>query len=199
MVVNLLGECDKRPVLYTLIKLFQTLGDVLVVSDDPKIMRLADDNGHYQNTMIAYTSEGIDEFFVDFPYNKDDFEWTIIVNIPTADADLFLYVKSLLPSEDEQTMLEYLDEYETLELFKPGVLDKSTPYRVEQFEAYRNMPPMSPGVVNAVCTVLSKHMNKDVKTLAGIATVSYPAPAGSHSEKSLPIPKFSFKKGGGKR
>lgn len=198
MVVNLLGECDKRPVLYTLIKMFQNMGDLLVVSDDKKIMRLADDTGHYQNVMIAYTEDGIDDFFLDFPYNMSDFEWVIICNTVTADADLYLYVKALLPSEDEKDSLEYLEKYETIELFSHGIIDKTTMLRVEEFESYKNMPPMSPGVIKAVASIMCKYIKKDAEGLAAIARVSYPPPAEAKKEKASTLPKLNFKKKGGK-
>ena len=44
MVINIIGDCDKRPVLYTVMKICQTLGDVLLVSSSSRLMRLSDTN-----------------------------------------------------------------------------------------------------------------------------------------------------------
>ena len=71
MIVNIIGECDKRPVLYTCMKILQNIGDVLLISNSSRLMRLSDTRdigGHYQNTMIAVTMDGIDDFFDDFKY-----------------------------------------------------------------------------------------------------------------------------------
>ena len=74
MIINIIGNCDKRPVLYTVMKICQTLGDVLVITNNARLLRLSDtwdSFGHYQNTMIAYTQEGIDDFLDDFAYLID--------------------------------------------------------------------------------------------------------------------------------
>ena len=87
MVINIIGDCDKRPVLYTVMKICQTLGDVLLVSSSSRLMRLSDTNasyGHYQNTMVTVTQEGIDDFFDNFEYDLADFEFVIIDNIISA-------------------------------------------------------------------------------------------------------------------
>ena len=91
MIVNVLGNCDTRPLTYTLIKLFQSFGDVLLTSCNSKILRLSDtgeSEGHYQNTMISYTPDGLDDFWDEFEYNPNDFEHKIIEGIISPDADL---------------------------------------------------------------------------------------------------------------
>lgn len=201
MLISLVGDCDKRPVLYSVLKICQALGDVLLVTDDPKALRLSDtgaSEGHYQNCMIAYTEDGIDEFLQGFAYGTSDFEYIIVCNMVTFDADLTIYVKSLIQSDDEEAMLEYLDAYETIEIFNGRCIDKSTMLRVEEFEAYKNMPPMNAGIVNEVAKCLATKLRKDAKSIAEIGMVQNPAPDTAKSSSSklpISIPKF----GGGKK
>lgn len=172
MVINIIGECDKRPVLYTLMKICQTLGDVLVISNNTRLKRLSDTRetyGHYQNTMIAITSEGIDDFFDDFAYDLSDYEFVIIDNIIKSDADLYIYVKGFDVSEFEQDTLEYIDDVETIELYRGKLLDSKTLINCEEFEAYGDMCPINSKVAEKVASIMAKKLNKPVKNLIGIA------------------------------
>lgn len=172
MVINVIGECDKRPVLYTIMKICQTLGDVLIVSNNTRLKRLSDTRetyGHYQNTMIAITADGIDDFFEDFMYDLSDFEFVVIDNIVKADADLYIYVKGYSVSEFESDTMEYIDEYETIELYKGKLLDSKTLLACEEFEAFSDMCPINSKVAEKVATILAKKLNKPVKNLIGIA------------------------------
>lgn len=173
MVINIIGECDKRPVLYTCMKICQTLGDVLIVSNNTRLKRLSDTRetyGHYQNTMIAITSDGIDDFFDEFMYSTADFEFIIVDNVIMANADLYIYVKGMNVSEFESDTMEYIDSYETIELYKGRMLDSKTLYACEEFESMRNMCPINAKVAAKVATILANKLGKSVKNIIGIAT-----------------------------
>ena len=190
MVINLIGDCDKRPVLYTAIKICQTLGDVLVVSNNTSLMRLSDTRenyGHYQNTMIAITQDGIDDFLDNFDYAIEDFEYMIVDNMPVAEADLVLYVESLVQSVDEMDILEYIDSYETIHLYKGGLTTGNVLKNMEIFEAYRNMQPISPKLASTVAKIFAKAMDKDPKMLEEIAMLENPTPDTSGSSKKIGI------------
>lgn len=187
MTINVIGECDKRPVLYTLMKICQTLGDVLLVTSSSRLIRLSDTGdtyGHYQNTMIGVTYEGIDDFWDSFQYEIEDFEYTIVDNIVTSDADLTIYVKGLVESEAEEDMLEYIDDVKTIELYRGKLLDANTPYRLEEFEAMRTMCAISQKVAEAVVNVIAQSFKVDKKRLLTIAM----AQTSTHMSK-LPQPK----------
>lgn len=173
MVINLIGECDKRPVLYTLMKICQSLGDVLLVTNSTRLARLSDTRetyGHYQNTMIAVTYDGIDDFFNDFMYDLRDYEYVIIDNLVSAEADLYVYVKGGIESETEKDMLEYIDEYEIIELYKGKFIDGKTMYNCEEFEAYRDMCPINNKLAEVVSNIFAKKIGKSPKHVLGIAT-----------------------------
>lgn len=188
MVINIIGDCDKRPVLYTVMKICQSLGDVLLITSSSRLARLSDTGdtgGHYQNTMIGVTYDGIDEFWEDFTYDVSDFNFTIIDNIISADADLVIYVKGMTVSEAEEDNLEYVENYSTIELYKGGFLDKNTPFRCEEFEAYRDMCTISPKLSATVAKIMAPLLNttaKHLEDLANAATSSYPKSVPSMSK-----------------
>lgn len=181
MIINIIGDCDKRPVLYTVMKICQTLGDVLVVTNSSRLVRLSDTResyGHYQNTMIAITNEdGIDEFFANFDYDLDDFENVIVDNIPLAEAELTIYVEGLAQSEIEEDLLAYIDNYKTIKLYKGNLIDAKTLRNCEEFEAFRTMCPIGSKIANKVAVVLAEAYNKPVNVFEKIAMQPNPAPA----------------------
>ncbi len=173
MTINIIGDCDKRPVLFTVMKICQTLGDVLLVTTSSRLIRLSDTGntyGHCQNTMIAVTTEGIDDFWSEFIYTPADFNFTIVDNIITADSDCTIYVKGLAQTEDEIANLEYIEKYETIELYKGGLLDAKTLFRCEEFEAMASFCPIGNKISAKVSSILSPYLGVDVKKLTGIAT-----------------------------
>ncbi|MCM1215111.1 MAG: hypothetical protein NC548_11395 [Lachnospiraceae bacterium] len=202
MVINVIGDCDKRPVLYTMMKICQTLGDVLFVTDNTSMLRLSDTRenyGHYQNTMIAITQEGIDDFFENFAYALEDFEYMIVDNIPIAEADLVVYVEGMVQSQNELDILEYVEEYKTIPLYKGSLVSGSTLRNLEIFEAFRDMHPIGDKVGEAVAKLLSDALGKDPKMIKEIAMQENPLPdtsgnAMSKKQSIIGKVKVNFKK-----
>lgn len=177
MIINVVGECDNRPVIYTLMKILQTIGDTLLVSNNSRLIRLSDTRenfGHYQNCMIAITQESFDDFLEEFPYGIADFTNIILDNLQSADADLTIYVKGIIQSEDEQTALEYIDEYLTIELFDPKFTGGQTLLNCERFEALANMMPINPSVATKVANAMAQPLNTAAENLIKIATAVPP-------------------------
>lgn len=179
MVINIIGDCDKRPVLYTILKVCQTLGDVLLITNSSRLSRLSDTResyGHYQNIMIAITHEGIDDFFEDFIYDVTDFEFTVIDNIVAAEADLTIYVKGMCESEEEKTNIEYIDNYEVVELYKGKYIDAKTMIKCEEFESLKDLCPINAKIAAKIAPMLAKVLNTDperIKTIAMESTGTY--------------------------
>lgn len=173
MVINIIGDCDKRAVLYTVMKICQRLGDVILVTSSSRLMRLSDTKaelGHYQNTMIAVTQDGIDDFWEQCKYAADDFDFVIIDNIIEAEADVHIYCKGMVQSEEEEVAIEYIDDLSTIDLYKGRMLAGDTLYRCEEFEALRNMCTISPKIADVVSNILAKPLNTLPKNLFKIAT-----------------------------
>ena len=172
MLINIIGECDKRPVLYTIMKVAQTLGDVLLVSSSKRVLRLSDtrdSGGHYQNTMICTTDGGIDDFLESFEYSIRDFEYIIVDNIVAPDADVYIYVEGYERSEFEEDMLEYIEDYSTIPLYKNKLLAADTMYRLERFESLGDMAPISKVLATEVAKVLAPKIGTTVDTVVKIA------------------------------
>ena len=194
MRINLIGECDKRPVLYTLMKICQELGDVLLITSSSRSNRLSDTRdtyGHYQNTMIAVTHDGLDDFLENFVYDLMDFNYVIIDNIIDADADMTIYVQGYAQSETEKDNLEYIDSYATIKLYTDRLLDANTPYKLEEFEALCDMCVVAPKVATKLANILSPVFGRSAKNLEGIALKATTSPV---KKKSKSI----FGKGGGR-
>lgn len=174
MIISIIGDCDTRPVLYTLMKVCQSLGDVLVVTSNNRLLRLSDTRdsfGHYQNTMIGYTVEGIDNFWEECVYDVSDFSYVIIDNMITASADLVLYCQGLLESEEEKDNLEYIDDYIPINMFAKGILSANTIFMMEEFESYKDMCPIGQKLADLVCGAISSSFGMSKESLVKLATV----------------------------
>lgn len=195
MVINIIGDCDKRPVLYTIMKICQSLGDVLLITSSSRLVRLSDTGesmGHYQNTMIGITYDGIDNFWEDFVYDVQDFEYTIIDNIVEAEADVVIYVEGMVQSEQEQENLEYIEDYKTISLYSSaGFTDSKTLRNCEEFEAYRDMCPINPKLSKEVAKILAPYFKTDaskLESLANVVTSTHPTSVPSMSAKKKVLP-----------
>lgn len=173
MVINILGECDKRPVIYTLLKVLQEFGDVLYLSNNTGALRLSDTRqsfGHYQNVMVAVTDDNYDDFFQDAPYGLDDFENVIIEGLDCEDPDMTIFVEGMRISDFESQMLDMVEEYKTIKLYKNKLYSSMTAKRVEEFEAFADMVPMPSSVVSEVVKVITPLNIAPQKSLLKIAT-----------------------------
>ena len=162
MKINIIGDCDKRAIVYTLMKVLQTLGDVLLVTDDKRLVKLTDtqeSDGHYQNVMICYADSGIDDFFQEFGYAIQDFEHIIVDNMLCADSDVFLYVEGMETSQRMADALEYLEDYVTISPYKKKMFSADTLYKLEQFESLRDMCPISRTIAQELAKVIARPIN----------------------------------------
>lgn len=189
MIINLIGDCDKRPVLYTVMKMLQYLGDVLLVTDNPRLLKLSDtreSGGHYQNTMICVTDGGMDDFLSEFGYVQEDFAHVIVDNIIHAEADLYVFVEGYETSEYMSDVLEYVENYKVINPFKDKLLSQDTIYRLERFESLRDMCPINKMLAQAVAKVMAKPMNTSPDYLIKMGTEYKTAAKQKRPEAKVP-------------
>lgn len=173
MIINIIGESDKRPITYCTLKILQEFGDVLYISSESRVMRLSEDRqqfSHYQNIMVAYTEDGFDDFFDECGYTPEDFSSILVENLECSEADLVLYVAGMSQSEFEAAALEYIEDYATINLFHKNIYDSAAMRKVEEFEAYANLCPMPPKIVNETVNALLPLNLAPVKSLVKIAS-----------------------------
>lgn len=172
MIINVVGAGDNRPVIYALLKVCQTFGDVLLISDRDYVFRLSntgESGGHYQNVMVTYATGGIDDFLETFDYDFTDFSYTITENSVEASADLNIYVKSM-SVESNTDILEYFDDYVTIELYNPLVCKGPMFTRIEEFEALRDMCSMPQALIEILAENVAKAFSISTKNLIAIAS-----------------------------
>lgn len=175
MIVAVYGHTDKRPVIYTLMKLFQKLGDTCLVSDDRHYRRLLQDgemSGHYQNIFLAITDASPDEVFAEMGYDVQDFENMIFDNTIPNDADVIIFVEGIEVTEEEKETLDYLDNYVTIGF---GYGKNSVPYTVDIFknieivEGKKMLKEIDKKMTKKIATALSKNLNMPVANICKVA------------------------------
>lgn len=181
MVISLIGDTDKRPFLYTLLKICQFLGDVLLVTNDRHLARLIEDEeddveviaGHFQNTLVVVTDATPDDARILVGYNNEDYEYIIYDNTLDADGDLILYIAGCEMSERERDMLEYLEEGTDYHTIPFGFGKKNNiPYNGKMFynceivEGKKVLIQIDSKISAALIKLLSPLLNIPEKTLS---------------------------------
>lgn len=130
MQITLLGQTDKRAVLYTLMRMCENLGDCAVVTNDRKLMRLMEEGpsgqGTYRNIQIFVADTTPDDVWEDIGYAPSDFEFVFLDNIWSERTDFTIYVKGAGDEEEDRYTLDMLEpeDYVTVKMGNP---DKNKP------------------------------------------------------------------------
>ena len=142
MIISVIGETDKRPFMYTLLRICQYMGDVLLVSDDRHYKRLIEEPeedvevyaGHFQNTFIVVTDKTPDEAMQAVGYEPEDYEFVIYDNQIDATSDLIVYVTGDSMSEWEKEQLDYLEEGDYITIGLGFGKKNMVPYSTNMFK-----------------------------------------------------------------
>lgn len=167
MIVVCLGYADKRPVLYALMKLLQSFGDVAVVTQNRQLQRLLEDrntSGHFNNIFIAVTDSTPDEVFSEIGYAPGDFDHIIFdsIDVLPDSYNTCIHCRSYgLTEHEKETMgyIDYLVQYNFMYDDKPeqGCVNIPVTFQliksVEEFEAKKLLMPMQ-------CEALLKNLSK---------------------------------------
>lgn len=180
MIVSIIGDTDKRPVIYTLLKIFQTLGDVVLITNERHYGRLIEKEeeiegivkaGYFQNTFIAVTDKTPDEARVAIQCNKDDYDYIIYDNKIEPECDKIIYIAGCEMSESEKDMLGDFeeDEYVTIGL---GFGKKNmVKYSVNMFtnceliEGKHTLLNVDNNLTNVVLKVVAPYLGFPAKTV----------------------------------
>lgn len=183
MVLSIIGDCDKRPFIYTLLKICQFCGDVMLVTSDRHYARLIEDveedveviAGHFQNTFIVVSDKTTDETRQSVGYNLDDYEYIIYDNKIEGDSDVVIYIKGCETSQHEESMLEYLEEGTDYTTVQFGFGKKGNiPYTGKMFhnceivEGKHVLIPIDSRISTTLIKIMAPAMNIPEKTLTKV-------------------------------
>lgn len=170
MHIVIYGETDKRPVIYTLLKLLQSLGDVALITTDRHFKRLTDglDTGELEGIFISVGDYTPDDVFSALDMDVDDFEFVLYDGTIPEDHDSFIYVAGCNQSEEERDTLEYIDNPSTLSL---GYGKNCIPYSVnmfkniEEIEGFKSLKEVDPNVTKQVASIMAPILNMPANTI----------------------------------
>lgn len=174
MILSVYGHTDKRPIMFTILKVIQSLGDCLLVTQDRHYLRLLEEGetvGHFQNIMIVVTDSSPDEVFEEIGHNATDFEHVIYDGFIAGDSEHVIYVQGAMQSEEEEATLEYLEGYETIQW---GFGRHKVPYSVAAFknvelaESKGYLPEIDPRITAAVSKALSKAVGMSASNIGKV-------------------------------
>lgn len=180
MILSVIGDTDKRPFVYTILKVCQALGDVLLVTNNRHYARLIEEPeedvdaiaGHFQNTMIVVTDMTPDEASEVVGYNAEDYEYIIYDNQLDAEGDLTLYIAGCDMSDREKEFLEYLEDGVDYHTIRFGFGKKNViPYTAKMFQACEIVEgkhllvPVDAKITSALCKLLADSFGMPAKNL----------------------------------
>ena len=119
MQVSIFGRTDKRPCIYTLIKMLQPLGDVAIVTANPMYKRLIEDwsdTGFCQNVAIFVTDATADELWSTIEHSPDDFEYVILDNLYNEETTVTLYVQGAGVEPLDEDLFEVFENIVTINM-----------------------------------------------------------------------------------
>lgn len=125
MIISVLGQTDKRAVIYTMLKMGEYLGDCAVVTNLNRFKRLTEDPtediGSYRNIDIFVGDFTADDVWERIGHAPFDYDYTFLDNIYTEDTALVIYVQGAGVDELDQPNLDAFeaDEYITIKMGKP--------------------------------------------------------------------------------
>lgn len=180
MVLSVIGETDKRPFMYTLLKMCQALGDVLLVTNNRHYARLIEEPeedidglaGYFQNVFIAVTDSTPDEASQEIGYNANDYEYIIYDHKVDATGDCILYIAGEEMSEEENEMLSYLEEDTDYKVISFGFGKKNKiPYTAKMFmnceivESKKILLPIDAKITSILAKIMSEYIGMPAKSL----------------------------------
>ena len=186
MKIGFLGFTEKRPFLYTTLKILQGLGDsVLFVTTNLQYARLIMDEdyeledidgvfkaGAFQNTTVIVTSLTMDDLGPNGlnVIHPDEFQHCIYDNQVGAEVDYTLFIKGLEISQEEREALELLSEteYTTLEFGfgkKPIRYNEAMFRKCEEFEARHYLVEIDRKISVILCKLFSELLDYPLSNL----------------------------------
>lgn len=179
MIVSVLGQTDRRPVVYTLMKLFQARGDTCLISNNTQLRRLIDKpdcEGFFQNIAVFITDASWEEVFVEIEHAPEDFDYIIFDGEWTDKADVCLYVEGYGTEEVDVDILDGLGD--AVNLLKLGPGKKSIPYTVQQFnnieitEHLKTLPQINNRLTVELSKVLAEPLRMPAKDIIKVVSKS---------------------------
>lgn len=193
MQITVLGQTDKRPVIYTILKMCENLGDCCYVTNDRKAMRLMEDGpdmaGTYRNIDVFITDATADDLWAELATAPYDYEYIILDNLYNDQTDVIIYVKGAGDEEVDQMVLDALneDEYFVIKMGKPekkgGPLQKgasgpktfNVAYTVKMLEAiehcefFKQIVPIGDDVSKACAAILHDKARMTARNMVAVA------------------------------
>lgn len=171
--ISVFGQTDKRPCIYTLMKILQPLGTVALVSNNRFYSRLTDGetDGFYQNISIFISDVKPDELWETVERDPHDFDYVIYDNEANEDTVLYIYIEGAGKEERDEYLFDAVEDITVIKMGKGKNAIKYTAdmmNKVEHVEYFKQLICPSEALLNTLAKVLSPLVNVPVKTLVKV-------------------------------
>lgn len=178
MQISIVGECDKRPFIYTLLDVCQYLGDVLFVTPDKSYEHFMEDKekvgdivlGDFQNIVIAISDHTPDDFLRNSGYDNESFDFIIYDNQVDASGSAIIYINTGDMTAKERELLMFFNEADYITV-NYGQGKNAVPKKEKMedicniIEERRSLTLVSEAVTNRIFKIIGDLVAVPVKTL----------------------------------
>lgn len=172
MKIAVLGLTDTRVIVYTLLKLFENHGDVLLVTDKVAMRRLydftTDEEGYLRNIFIKIIDSSPDDVYENIGHPESDFDIIIFdcTNYMPDDCTYIFYADSGYLLKEERDVINanqdimtiiYLNYNGKKPVYKNSIkvnMTRSIFRNIELFEAHRQMQAIGAEGLNKYLSTL---------------------------------------------
>ena len=186
MQITLIGQTDKRPVIYTLLKMMENMGDCCYITNDRKACRLMEEGpgmaGTYRDIDIFVLDTTADDMWTDIGYAPSDYEFIILDNLYNEMTDLIIYVKGAGDAEEDLEVLDVFglgkgkskskakqpseEVHKTYNIpYSAGMMEN-----IEYSEFFKQLKPASQAALKVCAELLAGKVNVSAKNLGKVAT-----------------------------
>lgn len=124
MILGLLGNTDNRLVMYSILKILENKGDVVLITPNEHLLRLLEDPdsrmGYFGNTLIVVTSLSADEVWEDIGHVEFDFDHIIydLKNTVADSVQTYIHCYDYGIDENEEDFLNMIKDFTEIEHIK---------------------------------------------------------------------------------
>ena len=183
MKIVIYGLTDTRPVVYTLLKMLQPMGNIVLHTENPHYKRLIENNleiGDLENIFLVVSQDTLEEILELLEMDMEGFDYVLYDSIIPEEFDVLIHVCGVNISDYESSEVEdfFSGEAEGFSAYKLnlGFGDKHVPYSLEMFtniekiEAFRSLMEVDRRLTKYLANIMQKHLNTPANTLGKVVS-----------------------------
>lgn len=174
--ISVFGQTDTRVCIYTLLRILQPMGDVLLFTTNPHYSRLlesGENHGYYQNIAISILSDLNADPWEGDSRSPNDYDYVVMDGFTSGDPALCIYMQGAGVEARDAYLFDAFDDMLVIKLGKGRGNVRYTADTwelIELVEYYRKLVVPAPTILPILAKALSPMLHIPVKTIVKVAS-----------------------------